>query len=149
MLVSAWVRVCVHGCLCVSAHVCACTYRRECPRTSMLSRKKVYPESLRWCAIIWLTAAAEWLALTPRRQGTTAGLLPLTVTPVLVRSTRVFLPLTPCIRLELALTVHWAHLLLAFILSQVFLELAFPRRGSLFLDNPLIAHPQSCCKKSA
>ena len=28
-------------------------------------------------------------------------------------STHVFLPLTPCIRLELALTVHWAHLLLA------------------------------------
>ena len=25
--------------------------------------------------------------------------------------THVFLPLTPCIRLELALTVHWAHLL--------------------------------------
>ena len=25
-------------------------------------------------------------------------------------STHVFLPLTPCIRLELALTVHWAHL---------------------------------------
>ena len=59
-------------------------------------------------------------------------------------STHVCLPLTPCIRLELALTVHWAHLLLAFIISQVFLELAFPRRGSLFLDNPLIAHPQSC-----
>ena len=26
-------------------------------------------------------------------------------------SAHVFLPLTPCIRLELALTVHWAHLL--------------------------------------
>jgi hypothetical protein len=35
---SAWVRVCVHGCLGVRAHVCACTYRREYPRTSILSR---------------------------------------------------------------------------------------------------------------
>jgi hypothetical protein len=35
---SAWVRVCVHACLCARAHGCACTYRREYPRTSMLSR---------------------------------------------------------------------------------------------------------------
>ena len=33
-------------------------------------------------------------------------------------STHVFLPLTPCIRLELALTVHWAHLLLAKIVRS-------------------------------
>jgi hypothetical protein len=58
--------------------------------------------------------------------------------------THVFLPLTPCVRLELDLTVHWAQLLLAFIISQVFLELAFPRRGSLLLGNPLTASPQSC-----
>jgi hypothetical protein len=77
-------RVWVHGCLCVSAHVCACTYRRGCSRTSMLSRKKVYPASLRWRATLWLGAAAKWLALTSGRQVTTAGLSPLTVTPVLV-----------------------------------------------------------------
>ena len=35
---SAWVRVCVHACLCARAHVCARTYRRDYPRTSMLSQ---------------------------------------------------------------------------------------------------------------
>jgi hypothetical protein len=43
----------------------------------------VYPESLRWRATLWLTAAAKWLALTSDRQGTQAGLSPSTVPPAL------------------------------------------------------------------
>ena len=37
----------------------------------------------------------------------------------ILTSTPVFLPLTPCIRLELALTVYWAHFLLAPSLSHI------------------------------
>ena len=69
---SACVRVWVHGCLCVRAHVCACTYHLDYPRTGMLSRKKVYPASLRWPATLWLTESwpsTTAPALTPRREG--------------------------------------------------------------------------------